>query len=99
MPKPHYPAEFQQEAASLVLDQGYTRKAACEAMGVGKTALDRWVWQLRAERAGETPEKAQAITETQREIQTLKAHIKRLEREKTLLKKATARLMSETASV
>ncbi len=27
MTKKHYPAEFKQEAASLVLDQGYTRKA------------------------------------------------------------------------
>ncbi len=99
MTKKHYPAEFKQEAASLVLDQGYTRKAACEAMGVGKTALDRWIKQLRTERAGETPEKAQAITATQREIQALKAQVKRLEREKAILKKATARLMSETHSL
>lgn len=28
--------EFRLEAAQLVVDQGYTLKAACEAMGVGK---------------------------------------------------------------
>jgi transposase len=66
---------------------------------VGKTALDRWIKQRRAERAGQTPEKVQAITKTQREIQALKAQINCLEREKTLLKKATALLMSETSSV
>lgn len=99
MPKKHYPAEFKQEAASLVLDQGYTRKAAAEAMGIGLTALARWVKQLRQERNGQTPEKALAITETQREIQTLKEQIRRLEREKTILKKATALLMSEAPSV
>jgi len=99
MPKKHYPPEFKQETASLVLDQGYTRKAAAQAMGIGPTALDRWVKQLRLERNGETPEKAQAITETQRQIQTLKEQVRRLEREKTILKKATALLMSEAASV
>ena len=93
MPRKSYPPEFKQETASLVLDQGYSRKAAAEAMGVGYTALDRWVRQLRQERSGETPEKGRAITDTQRQIQALKAQIKRLEREKTILKKATALLM------
>jgi transposase len=96
MTKKTYPPEFKQEAASLVLDQGYTRKAACEAMGVGATALDRWVRQLRDEREGKTPEKSAAITQTQREIQGLKAQVRRLEREKEILKKATALLMSDT---
>ncbi|MEL6749788.1 MAG: transposase [Pseudomonadota bacterium] len=77
MPRKSYPPEFKQETASLVLDQGYSRKAAAEAMGVGYTALDRWVRQLRQERRGESPEKGQAITDTQRQIQALKAQIKR----------------------
>jgi len=99
MPRKSYPPEFKQETASLVLDQGYSRKAAAEAMGVGYTALDRWVRQLRQERSGEPPEKGRAITDTQRQIQELKAQIKRLEREKTILKKATALLMSDLPSV
>jgi transposase len=98
MPRKSYPPEFKQETASLVLDQGYTRKAASEAMGVGYTALDRWVKQLRQERQGETPEKSQAMTATQREIQALKVQVRRLEREKAILKKATALLMSEIPS-
>jgi len=99
MPRKSYPPEFKQETASLILDQGYTRKAAAEAMGIGHTALDRWVRQLSQERSGEAPEKGQAITETQREIQDLKARIKQLEREKAILKKATALLMSEMTNV
>ena len=99
MPRKSYPPEFKQETASLVLDQGYTRKAAAETMGVGRTALDRWVRQLRQERQGETPEKAQAITVPQKEIQALKAQIRCLEREKTILKKATALLMSDMTTV
>ncbi len=99
MPRKSYPPEFKQETASLVLDQGYSRKAAAEAMGVGYTALDRWVRQLRQERRGEPPEKGRAITDTQRQIQELKTQIKRLEREKAILKKATALLMSDLPSV
>lgn len=95
MTQKNYPPEFKQEAASLVLDQGYSRKAACEAMGVGRTALDRWVKQLKEERAGKTPEQSKAITAEHREIQALKEQVRRLQREKDILKKATALLMSD----
>lgn len=98
MTKKIYPPEFKKEAASLVLDQGYTRKAACEAMWVGTTALDRWIRQLREEREGKTPEKSAAITDPQHEIQALKAQVRQLEREKEILKKATALLVSDTLS-
>lgn len=97
--KPIYPSEFKLEAAGLVLDQGYSIAKACKEMNVGRTAMTRWVNQLRAERAGETPQAATAMTEQQREIQKLKATIKRLEREKEILKKASALLMTDTFSV
>ena len=47
--------EFKQEAASLVLDQGYTIAQACTSLGVGESALRRWVQQLTDEREGITP--------------------------------------------
>ncbi len=50
-----YP-EFRHETAALVLDHGYSTEQACEAMGVGPTAVRRWVRQLRQERGGQTPE-------------------------------------------
>ena len=98
MPKKTYPPEFKQESASLVIDQNYTIGAACEAMGVGRTAMTRWVKQLQQERAGQTPS-ASAITKEQREIQALNERIRRLEREKEILKKASALLMSEAYNV
>jgi len=90
-----YDTEFKQEAARLILDQNYTYKEACEAMGVGQSALRRWVNQLKSERQGITPEKGKALTHEQQEIQRLKQQIQRLEREKTILKKASALLMSD----
>lgn len=89
-----FTAEFKQEAASLVLDQGYTIPQACTSLGVGETALRRWVQQLSEEREGVTP-KGKALTPEQWRIQELEARCKRLEMEKEILKKATALLMSD----
>lgn len=86
--------EFKQEAASLVLDQGYTIAQASMSLGVGETAIRRWVKQLSDERDGVTP-KGKAVTPEQRRIQELEARCHRLEREKAILKKATALLMSD----
>lgn len=80
--------EFKQETASLVLDQGYSIAQACTSMGVGESALRRWVQQLSDERQGVTP-KGKAITPEQQRIQELEERCRRLEMEKSILKKAT----------
>jgi len=88
--------DFKQESACLVLDQGYKMTEASRAVGVGESTLRRWVEQLRAERQGTTPVGSKALTAEQRRIQELEARIKRIEREKDILKKATALLMSDS---
>lgn len=82
--------EFKREAAELITISGYTYPRACEAKGVGESALRRWVKQLNNELAGKTPVGANAITDEQRELQRLKAHIRDLEEDNEILKKATA---------
>ena len=89
------PIEFKRDSASLVLDQGYTITEACKAVNVGQTAMRRWVKQLQDERGGTTPVKSKALTPEHQEIQQLKEEIRRLKREKDILKKASALLMSE----
>lgn len=84
---------FKREADMLVLDQQYTIREACESMGVGATGLRHWVKQLRDERNGLTPQGSRALTEDHQRIQVLEARAKRLEREKDILKKASALLM------
>lgn len=44
--------EFKIESARLVLDQGYSVSDAFKAVGVGETAMRRWVNQLKEEREG-----------------------------------------------
>jgi len=96
MARKTYTTEFKREAAAMVLDQGCGIRQTCEAMGVGATALRRWVKQLRDERAGITPTTSAALTAEQQEIQRLQKELRRLERANDILKKATALLMSDT---
>jgi transposase len=91
-----FTSEFKREAASLVVDQGYSVQQACQAVDVGPTAMRRWVDQLRRERQGETPSAARALTPEQQRIQELEAKLRKVEREKEILKKATALLMSDS---
>lgn len=86
--------EFKREAASLVLDQGYKVSDVCGQFDLGENVLRRWIKQVKFERNGGVPETA-ALTPEQREIQALKKQIKKLEREKAILKKATALLVSD----
>jgi transposase len=64
------------------------------SVGVAESVLRRWVQQLHQERRGITPQ-SPAMTPEQQRIQELEARVERLEREKIILKKATALLMSE----
>lgn len=50
-----FTAEFKLEAASLVLDQGYSVPEASRSLDVGETVLRRWVQQLQSEQTGPTP--------------------------------------------
>lgn len=87
--------EFRLEAAQLVLDQHYTVAAAATAMNVGKSTMDKWVRQLKEERAGKSPT-ASPMTPEQIEIRELKKRLQHVEMERDILKKATALLMSDS---
>ncbi len=87
--------EFKLEAVSLVTEKGYSVTEACAALGIGPTALRRWIKQYQLEQDGITPAGAHALTPEQRQIQELQKRIQRLELEKDILKKATALLMTD----
>ncbi|KPX88312.1 ISPsy24, transposase orfA [Pseudomonas meliae] len=77
-----FSAEFKREAVGLVLDQDYSHIEASRSLGVGESALRRWVVdQVQQERTGVTPQ-SKALTPEQQKIQELEARIARLEREK-----------------
>jgi transposase len=86
-------SELKPEARPL-LDQGQIHTEAARSLGLVESALRRWVNQLQQERGGVTPT-SRALTPEQQKIQELEARINRLEREKSILKKATALMMAE----
>ena len=90
----NFTTEFKHEAACLIIDQGYSYPEACRSLDLTPTALRNWVKQLQEERGGITP-KSKAMTLEQQRIQELEQRVNRLEREKSILKKATALLMSD----
>jgi transposase len=77
------------------LDQHYTVAAAATAMNVGKSTMDKWVRQLKEERAGKSPT-ASPMTPEQIEIRELKKRLQRVEMERDILKNATETLMSDS---
>ena len=93
--RPTFTPEFRLECAQLVLDKGYSVRQAAQAMSVGKSTMDKWVRQLREERAGMSP-KATPMTPDQLRIRELEKRLKQVELEKEILKKATALLMSDS---
>lgn len=78
----------------MVLGQGFSAKEVCEQFELKDRALRRRVKQVQFERNGGVPEMV-ALTPEQQEIRVLKAKINKLEREKLILKKATALLVSD----
>ena len=88
--------EFRLECAQLIVDKGYSYRQASESMNVGSTTLERWVRQLRRERQEITPSAAAPLTSEQQRIRELEKQVCRLEEQNTILKKATALLMSDS---
>ena len=91
----HFKPEFRQEVAELVVDKGYSIREVAEAMGVGKSTVDKWSRALRKERNGEES-KCTPISEERRKIMSMEREIRQLKMEKEILKKATALLMSDS---
>ena len=90
-----YSPEFRLESAQLVVDHSYSVREAANAVNVSKSAIDKWVRQLKQERQGFSP-KASPITVDQRRIRELEKKLRRTEMENDILKKATALLMSDS---
>ena len=95
MGRRHFSPEFKLEAASLVLDQDYSVREACESLNVSDTAMRSWINQVEAERSGEMPGTSSPLGPEHRRIAELEAQVRRLEQEKTILKKATALLVGD----
>lgn len=86
--------EYKAAAVKLVTEQGYSIPQACLELGIGETALRRWIKQVQAEQQGYVLPGSKPISPEQQRIRELEKRIKILEEDKEILKKATAIFMS-----
>ena len=84
-----FDSHFKLEVARMVVDQGLGVMAVCRSMGVGESAVRRWVKQYQAERSGQ-PGIGKPLTAEQQQIRQLESENRQLRLDNDLLKKASA---------
>ncbi|ATW33847.1 hypothetical protein [Candidatus Williamhamiltonella defendens] len=95
MSQPTFKPELKREVAHLVIEQNYPFRQGSEAMGVSIIALRDGVRRSMSEKRGQTISQGKTMTADQQRIQELEAKLRKVEREKDILKKASSLLMSE----
>ena len=84
-----YETAFKLEVARMVVDQGLDIAQVVKDMNIGRTAINRWVEQYRAEQLGK-PGIGKPITAEQQRIRQLETENRQLRSDNELLKKASA---------
>ena len=86
--------EFKQSAVDLVVKQGYSFRAAAEAVNVSSRSLREWHEKLapQPELCGDDA----SVDELQAEIKRLRKQLQSAEMEREILKKATAYFAKES---
>jgi transposase len=89
-----YSDEFKQDAVRLVVEEGYSFQAACQAVGVCDATLRAWHAKLAPppEPCGESA----TVEELRQEVKRLRKQLQRTEMEREILKKATAYFAKES---
>ena len=92
--KRRFSEEFKRDAVRLVVEEGYTFKAAAAAVGVGDQSLRAW----HAKFAPALPPCGEnaSVEELRDEVARLRKQLKRAELEREILKKATAYFAKES---
>ena len=92
--RPTYSDDFKRDAVRLVVEEGYSFKSACEAVGVCDATLRGWHRKLAPspEPCGEDA----TVAELRDELKRLRKQLKRAELEREILKKATAYFAKES---
>jgi len=92
--KRRFSEEFKRDAVRLVVEEGYTFKAAAAAVGVGDQSLRAWHAKFAPVPlpCGEDA----SVEELRDEVARLRKQLRRAELEREILKKATAYFAKES---
>jgi len=92
--RPTYSDEFKRDAVRLVVEEGYSIKAASQAVGVCEASLRSWHAKLAP--APEPCGDGATVDELKADNARLRKQLKRAELEREILKKATAYFAKES---
>ncbi len=84
----HYETAFKLEVARMVVDQGMSVAQVVKDMNIGRTAVNRWIEQYRAEQQGK-PGIGKPLTVELQRVRTLSTENRQLRSDNDLLKKAS----------
>jgi transposase len=94
MGRKNFSEEFKADAVRRVISGGFPVSKVCEALGIGETALRRWVDRARARAAAPAAQPGD-LEAAQRRIAELQKQVEQLHQEKALLKKSVAFFVKE----
>lgn len=77
------------EVVRMIKEQGQSVQNVSESMGIGQTAIRRWLTQYGAERSGQ-PGIGKPLTAEQQRIRQLEFENQQLRQDVSILKKASA---------
>ena len=86
MSNQRYTPEFNEEAVRQVVERGHSVADVADRLGVSSHSLYNWVKAIRPDK---NEVQAQELNEAKKEILTLRAQLRRTEKERDILKKAT----------
>jgi len=94
MGRKYFSEGFKADAVQRVITGGFTVPKVSQALGVGETALRRWIEQAQA-KATAPPAGLGDLGSAQERIAQLQKQVAQLEQEKALLKKSVAFFVKE----
>lgn len=84
-----YSKEFKLDAISLVVDQKFSRAEAARNLGINPNLMTRWMKEYEEDNDGQAFRGNGKLTPEQEEIRQLRAKVRQLEMDKSILKEAT----------
>lgn len=89
-----YSAEFKREAVGMILDRGRTIREVADNLGVDRSLLQRWKFELKADGADAFPGNGRPKASDE-EVLRLRSELAQTRQERDILKKALAYFAKE----
>jgi transposase len=93
MSRKRYAPEFKEEAVRLVRDRDRPVAEVAERIGVSSHSLYKWVREFQPSK---DEKRSNELLESKKEVQRLRAELRRAEEERDILKKAAAYFARDT---